>query len=63
MFSFYEQVDNVSETLAEYESADSLNDIIQAMEDEMNQAARELAFEKAAELRDQIKALKKIMLY
>jgi len=59
----HEQVDNVSETLAEYESADSLNDIIQAMEDEMNQAARELAFEKAAELRDQIKALKKIMLY
>jgi len=59
----HEQVDNVSETLAEYESADSLNDIIKAMEDEMNQAARELAFEKAAELIDQIKALKKIMLY
>ena len=59
----HEQVDNISETLAEYESADKLNDIIKAMEDEMNQAARELAFEKAAELRDQIKALKKIMLY
>jgi len=41
----------------------SLNLGIKAMEDEMNQAARELAFEKAAELRDQIKALKKIMLY
>lgn len=59
----HEQVDNVSETLAEYGAADNLNDIIKAMEDEMNQAARELAFEKAAELRDQIKALKKIMLY
>ena len=59
----HEQVDNVSETLAEYESADNLDDIIKAMEDEMNQAARELAFEKAAELRDQIKALKKISLY
>ena len=59
----YEPVDNVSETLAEYESAGNLDDIIKAMEDEMNQAARELAFEKAAELRDQIKALKKIMLY
>ncbi|MBU4185140.1 MAG: excinuclease ABC subunit UvrB [Proteobacteria bacterium] len=59
----HEQVDNVSETLAEYESTDNLDDIIKAMEDEMNQAARELAFEKAAELRDQIKALKKIMLY
>lgn len=59
----HEQVDHVSETLAEYESADNLDDIIKAMEDEMNQAARELAFEKAAELRDQIKALKKVMLY
>jgi len=59
----HEQVDNVSETLAEYGAADNLNDIIKAMEDEMNQAARELAFERAAELRDQIKALKKIMLY
>ena len=58
-----QQVDNVSETLAEYESADNLDDIISSMEDEMNQAARELAFEKAADLRDQIKALKKIMLY
>ncbi len=59
----YEQFGNVSETVAEYESTDNLDDIIKAMEDEMNQAARELAFEKAAELRDQIKALKKIMLY
>jgi len=59
----HEQVDNVAETLAEYGAADNLDDIIKAMEDEMNQAARELAFEKAAELRDQIKALKKIMLY
>jgi excinuclease ABC subunit B len=58
-----QQVENVSETLAEYESADNLDDIISSMEDEMNQAARELAFEKAADLRDQIKALKKIMLY
>jgi len=54
-----QQFDNVSETFAEYESADNLDDIIKAMEDEMNQAARELAFEKAAELRDQIRELKK----
>jgi len=54
-----QQFDTVSETFAEYESADNLDDIIKAMEDEMNQAARELAFEKAAALRDQIKALKK----
>ncbi|MBA3018558.1 MAG: excinuclease ABC subunit UvrB [Desulfobacteraceae bacterium] len=59
----YEQFGNVSEKVAEYKPTDNLDDIIKAMEDEMNQAARELAFEKAAELRDQIKALKKIMLY
>jgi hypothetical protein len=28
MFSFYELVDNASETLAKYESADNLNDIL-----------------------------------
>ena len=55
----HKPVDNVSETLAEYEFADNLDEIIKAMEDEMNQAARELAFEKAADLRDQIRALKK----
>ncbi|MBU4208882.1 MAG: excinuclease ABC subunit UvrB [Proteobacteria bacterium] len=59
----YEQFGNVSEKVAEYKPTDNLDDIIKAMEDEMNQAARELAFEKAAELRDQIKALKKIALY
>ncbi|MBL0717548.1 MAG: UvrB/UvrC motif-containing protein, partial [Desulfosarcina sp.] len=30
---------------------------------EMNQAAKELAFEKAADLRDQIKELNKLNLY
>lgn len=50
--------DNVSEILAEYESADNMDDIISSMEDEMNQAAKELAFERAAELRDRIKAVK-----
>ncbi|MCK5506892.1 MAG: excinuclease ABC subunit UvrB, partial [Desulfobacterales bacterium] len=56
-------IDNVSETLAEYESTDNMDNIISSMEDEMNQAAKELAFERAAELRDRIKAIKKIMLY
>ena len=53
----------VMETLAQYESLDNLDDIVKNMEEEMNKAAKELAFEKAAELRDQIKELKKIMLY
>ncbi len=53
----------VSETVAQYDSLDELDDVIGAMEKEMEQAAQELAFEKAAELRDQIKALKKLILF
>jgi excinuclease ABC subunit B len=56
-------IDNVSEALASYNSMDKLEDIITAMEKEMEQAAKELAFEKASELRDQIKALKKLILF
>jgi excinuclease ABC subunit B len=52
----------VAESAAEYGSAD-LHGIIRNLEQEMREAARELAFEKAAEIRDQIKALKEIALY
>ncbi len=55
--------DKVSEAVAGYESLDNLDEIIKALEEEMNQAAKELAFERAGELRDQIKELKRIMLY
>jgi len=53
----------VSEAVAGYESLDNLDEIIKALEEEMGQAAKELAFERAGELRDQIKELKRIMLY
>jgi excinuclease ABC subunit B len=53
----------VSETVAQYDSLDELDDVIGALEKEMEQAARELAFERAAELRDQIKSLKKLILF
>jgi len=33
------------------------------LEEQMKQAAKELAFERASELRDQIKALKKMMVF
>jgi excinuclease ABC subunit B len=56
-------IDKVSEAVARYDSMDELDDIITAMEKEMEQAAKELAFEKASELRDQIKALKKLILF
>ena len=55
--------DKVAEAVAAYESLDNIDDIIKALEEEMAQAAKELEFERAGELRDQIKALKRIALY
>ena len=63
-YEFYDTAtDKVSEAVAGYESLDNLDEIIKALEEEMGQAAKELAFERAGELRDQIKELKRIMLY
>jgi len=50
--------DKVAEAVAAYESLDNIDDIMKALEEEMAQAAKELEFERAGELRDQIKALK-----
>jgi excinuclease ABC subunit B len=47
----------VSEPKAEFASLDELERIIQGLEEEMRQAAKDLAFERAAALRDQIKEL------
>jgi len=55
--------DKVSEAIDAYTSTDNLDEMIHAMEVEMKQAAKELEFETAAELRDKIKALKKRILY
>jgi len=55
--------DKVAEAIAAYESLDNIDDIIKSLEKEMAQAAKELEFEKAGELRDQIKELKRIALY
>ncbi len=56
-------VDTISETLAEYSSSDDLDGIILSMENEMKLAAKELDFEKAAEIRDKIDVLKKRMVF
>ena len=40
-----------------------LEKVIRRLEKEMKEAARELAFERAAEIRDQIKALKELTLF
>lgn len=56
-----ETLDKVSETLAEYKSTTDLDTAIKSMEEEMYAAAKALEFECAAELRDQINELKKLI--
>ena len=58
-----EPKDMVSEALAQYDSLENLDDIIKNLEEQMELAAKELAFERASELRDQIQALKKMILF
>jgi excinuclease ABC subunit B len=55
--------DRVAETLAQYESEENLDVIIRDLEREMKQAAEELEFEQAAEIRDQIQAIKEMIVF
>jgi len=55
--------DRVAESIAAYGSLDNIDEIIKSLKKEMAHAAKILEFEKAANLRDQIKELKKISLY
>ncbi|MDO9565833.1 MAG: excinuclease ABC subunit UvrB [Candidatus Desulfaltia sp.] len=55
--------DKVAEAITAYESLDKIDDIIKSLEKEMARVAKALEFEKAGELRDQIRALKRIALY
>ncbi|MBW2514150.1 MAG: excinuclease ABC subunit UvrB [Deltaproteobacteria bacterium] len=59
----YLALDKVSERLQGYDTQESLEKALKEMETEMKAAARELAFERAAILRDQIAELKKTMLF
>jgi excinuclease ABC subunit B len=56
----YVTVPTVSEPLTEFRSVDDLDHMIQELESEMKKAVQELAFERAAELRDQLKELRAI---
>ena len=58
--SDYVTVRKVSEPAAEFKSVDDLENIIQEFESEMKEAVKKLAFERAAELRDQIKELREL---
>ena len=53
----------MAETVAEYKSMDDLEEVIKRLESEMHQAAKDLEFERAAELRDQIKELQKLIVF
>ena len=53
----YVTMSEVSEAAADYQSLDELETIIGELQDEMKKAAEELAFERAARLRDQIRDL------
>jgi excinuclease ABC subunit B len=59
----YVTVDKVFEPLSLYESMDNIEDMIRNLEKEMDRAARDLEFERAAELRDRITDLKKKMVF
>jgi excinuclease ABC subunit B len=50
--------DRVRETQAAYTSIDEIEQSIKTLESEMMAAARDLEFERAAELRDRIQAIK-----
>jgi excinuclease ABC subunit B len=56
-------IDKVVETVAEFKSLDDFDSTIESLEKEMNKAAKALEFERAAELRDQIRNLKKVMVF
>jgi len=55
--------DQVAETIAKYKSLDDIDAVIKTLEKQMDDAARELEFEKAADLRDQIRALQKLIIF
>jgi excinuclease ABC subunit B len=55
----YVTVNKVAEPVAKYNAEENLDDLIARLEKEMQAAAQALAFEKAAELRDQIEELRR----
>ncbi len=65
--SFYPQSDSqlfqVEETHVKYGAYENIEGQITSLEKQMNAAAKELQFEKAAELRDRIRELKKLIIF
>ena len=53
----------VADDMAQYKSLDDVDEVIKSLVAEMQTAAKALEFERAAELRDQIKRLKKLVIF
>jgi excinuclease ABC subunit B len=53
----------VAENLPAYEDMEAINKVILRLEKEMQQAAKKLEFEQAASIRDQIRDLKKRIVF
>ena len=53
--------DHVAESISEYTSLDDIDKVIKTLRGQRDDAARDLEFEKAADLRDQIRALQKLV--
>jgi excinuclease ABC subunit B len=58
-----EETIQVAEAPADFEKETDMEATIRDLEEEMHAAAKALAFEKAAQIRDRIKALRKRMLF
>ena len=54
----YVQLDLAAESMESYGGSESMDQLIERLETEMKAAAKELAFERAAELRNQIRSLR-----
>jgi excinuclease ABC subunit B len=68
IFDFGQEVETatpseVAEDLTQYKSLDDVDDVIKSLDSEMQKAAKALEFERAADLRDQIKRLKKLIVF
>jgi excinuclease ABC subunit B len=53
--------DQVAQAIAAYKSLDDIDAAVKSLEKQMHQAAKDLEFEEAADLRDQIRALQKLI--
>ena len=53
--------DHVAQAIAAYKSLDDIDAAVKSLEKQMHQAAKDLEFENAADLRDQIRALQKLI--